>query len=279
MSSAGLPGRSGVGAPLPNPTGQSPRAAVPISSVRAAASRKNGAKSRGPNTPEGKSRAAQNALKHGMRAVKHVVLPDEDAAEFAALEAALIEELAPVGALQAMLARRIAVAAWRLERADRIETDLFAERWLADGGPGIALIRDGNGTRSFETLLRYRGAAMAEFMRALRTLKALQAEQAVATGPALAAHPQEAQPMTPAVRPPLVHRAQPDEPERGAEPRLEYVTPEPPARGRTLHEAAAPWLPNEPRPGRDRQQAPVSCSPQQAAPRPRTNEPDSLRTS
>jgi hypothetical protein len=27
----------------------------------------------------------------------------------------------------------------------------------------------GNGTRSFETLLRYRGAAMAEFWRALRT--------------------------------------------------------------------------------------------------------------
>jgi hypothetical protein len=43
---------------------------------------------------------------------------------------------------------------------------------------GVALIRDGNGTRSFETLMRYRSAAMAEFMRALRTLKALQAEQA-----------------------------------------------------------------------------------------------------
>ena len=40
----------------------------------------------------------------------------------------------------------------------------------------LALIRDGNGTRSFETLMRYRGAAMAEFWRALRTLKALQAE-------------------------------------------------------------------------------------------------------
>jgi hypothetical protein len=38
------------------------------------------------------------------------------------------------------------------------------------------MIRDGNGTRSFETLLRYRGAAMAEFWRALKTLKALQAE-------------------------------------------------------------------------------------------------------
>jgi hypothetical protein len=115
-----------------------------------------------------------------MRAEKYVVLPEEDADEFAALEAALVAELAPVGTLQTVLARRVAVAAWRLARADRIETELFEERRFADGGLGLALIREGNGTRSFETLLRYRGAAMAEFWRALRTLKALQAEQAVA---------------------------------------------------------------------------------------------------
>ena len=156
--------------------GAAPRAAVPVSGARAEASRKNGAKSRGPRTPEGKARSAQNALKHGMRAQKFLVLPDEDAAEFEALEAALVEELAPVGALQAVLARRVAVAAWRLARADRIETELFEERRRARR-PGPALIRDGNGAL-VRDLLRYRGAAMAEFWRALRTLKALQAEQA-----------------------------------------------------------------------------------------------------
>ena len=157
------------------------RAAVPVSNARAEASRQNGAKSRGPKTPEGRARSAQNALKHGMRAQKHLVLPDEDAAEFAGLEAALIEELAPVGALQTVLARRVAVAAWRLARADRLEAELFEERRTASGGLGLALIRDGNGARSFDTLLRYRGAAIAEFWRALRTLKALQAEQALET--------------------------------------------------------------------------------------------------
>ena len=75
-----------------------------------------------------------------------------------------------------VLARRVAVAAWRLARADRMEVELFEERRWEDAGVGMALIRDGNGTRSFETLLRYRGAAMAEFWRALKTLKALQAE-------------------------------------------------------------------------------------------------------
>ena len=236
--------------------GAAPRAAVPVSNARAEASRKNGAKSRGPKTPEGKARSAHNALKHGMRAQKYVVLPEEDADEFAGLEAALFTELAPVGALQAVLARRVAVAAWRLARADRIEADLFEERNIPGGSPGLAMIRDGNGTRSFETLLRYRGAAMAEFWRALRTLKALQAERAVATDPALEAHPLEVQPKPPAARRPLAHRRQPDEPERGAWRPPEYLPSAPPASVRALHEPAAPWMPNEPETGPARVAAP-----------------------
>jgi hypothetical protein len=100
--------------------GAVPRAAVPVSNARAEASRRNGSKSRGPKTLEGKARSAQNALKHGLRAAKYVVLAEEDAGEFAGLEAAMIAELAPVGALQTVLARRVAVAAWRLARADRL---------------------------------------------------------------------------------------------------------------------------------------------------------------
>ena len=148
------------------------------SNPRAAASRRNGAKSRGPKTPEGKARSAQNALKHGPRAQKFVVVGDEKVAEFAALEAALADELAPDGALQGLLAGRIARAAWRLERAERIEAELFARHADRDRDLGLALIRDGNGTRAFDTLLRYRGTALAELWRALRLLKALQAEAA-----------------------------------------------------------------------------------------------------
>jgi hypothetical protein len=146
--------------------GAAPRAAVPVSNARAAASRKNGAKSRGPKSPEGKARSARNALKHGLRAEKYLVLLHEDGGEFARLEAALVAELAPEGALQSVLARRVARAAWRLIRADRLEAEVFAERSYGAASPGLALIRDGNGTRSIETLLRYRGAARAELTRA-----------------------------------------------------------------------------------------------------------------
>ena len=81
-----------------------------LSSARAEASRRNGAKSRGPKTPEGKARSAKNALKHGLRAQKHVVLPAEDGAAFEALEAALMDNLAPERALH--LAPRSA-GVWR----------------------------------------------------------------------------------------------------------------------------------------------------------------------
>jgi hypothetical protein len=91
-----------------------------LAAARAAASRRNGAKSRGPKTPEGKERSAQNALKHGLRARKCALVDGESAQEFEALEAALLSELAPEGALQSALAARIARATWRLERAERL---------------------------------------------------------------------------------------------------------------------------------------------------------------
>jgi hypothetical protein len=154
-----------------------------LSPARAAASRRNGARSHGPKTSEGKERSSQNALKHGFRAQKFLVVGDESPREFDAFEAALLDELAPKGALQSLLARRIARAAWRLERAERIEAHLFARRLDGERDLGLAVIRDGNGTRSLDTLLRYRGSAQAELWRALRLLKALQAEAAAAEQP------------------------------------------------------------------------------------------------
>ena len=95
-----------------------------LSPARAEASRKNGARSRGPVTPEGKARSSRNALKHGLRAEKFVVVDGESAEAFAAFEAALVDDLAPEGALQAVLAGRIVARrlAARARRADRGRT-------------------------------------------------------------------------------------------------------------------------------------------------------------
>jgi hypothetical protein len=113
--------------------------------------------------------------------------------------------------------------------------------------PGLALIRDGNATRSFETLMRYRSAAMAELMRALKTLKALQAERA--TG-AEVLEMLSRQPRVPAR---VAFTPAPNAPERRA--LNEYVIPDRAGPGRALHEPAASWTPNEPETEQSKHQA------------------------
>jgi hypothetical protein len=154
-------------------------------SARALASRRNGARSRGPKTAAGKARVAKNALKHGLSARRLVLLDDEDPAAFAALAAAAQSELAPAGEFQADLVARITTAAWRVRRADRLEAALL-RRYLSatdstDQGErqdalGLGLVRDGNGPRALETLVRYRGSVLAELFRGLGALKVLQAQ-------------------------------------------------------------------------------------------------------
>ena len=166
------------------------------SSARALASRRNGARSRGPRTTAGKARVAKSALKHGRSARRIVLLEDEDPAAFAALAAAARTELAPAGEFLDELVTRIASAAWRARRADRLEAALlgrFAAAAQQTGtrgrqdALGLGLIRDGNGPRALETLVRYRGSMLAELLRALGALKALQADgqDAAATQAAL----------------------------------------------------------------------------------------------
>jgi hypothetical protein len=155
------------------------------SSARALASRRNGARSRGPKTAAGKARVARNALKHGLSARRLVLLEDENPAAFAALAGTAQTALAPADEFQAELVARIASAAWRARRADRLEAALLGQH-LAEARPiykherqealGLGLIRDGYGPRALETLVRYRGSVLAELFRGLGALKALQAQ-------------------------------------------------------------------------------------------------------
>src|SRR4051812_17428000 len=89
------------------------------------ASRRNGARFNGPVTPEGKERASRNALKHGLTALHHLVLEDEVPDALEALIATVAEETGATSEIEARLARRLAIALWKGERAERIETALF----------------------------------------------------------------------------------------------------------------------------------------------------------
>ena len=97
----------------------------PRSPAQIEASRRNGARSRGPVTPEGKAKASRNALKHGLAALHHFVLEDETPSELEELTARLLAECAPESEIEARLVRRMAIAFWKGERAERIEVALF----------------------------------------------------------------------------------------------------------------------------------------------------------
>ena len=91
------------------------------------ASRHNGAKSKGPITPEGKAVSKFNGLKHGLRA-EHVILPGEDPLAFEAERQAWIDDWRPASHTRAILVERAAIASWRLRRSVKAEAAFLAER-------------------------------------------------------------------------------------------------------------------------------------------------------
>jgi hypothetical protein len=97
----------------------------PRTPAQIAASRRNGSRSKGPVTEEGKAKASRNALKHGLTALHHLVLEDEVPDALEALIATVTEEAGAASEIEARLARRLALALWKGERAERIETALF----------------------------------------------------------------------------------------------------------------------------------------------------------
>jgi hypothetical protein len=89
------------------------------------ANRQNALKSTGPRTPEGKAAVRHNALRHGLLS-KEMILHGEDEEALRELDENLRAELQPVGELENLLVDRIVTAYWRLRRAGRVETGIFA---------------------------------------------------------------------------------------------------------------------------------------------------------
>jgi len=91
------------------------------------ANRRNGAKSRGPVTDEGKTLAKLNAVIHGLRA-QQVLLRTEDLSEFETFQEGMRTDLEPVGSLENFLFSQIVGYAWRLRRCQGIEGSVLAQR-------------------------------------------------------------------------------------------------------------------------------------------------------
>jgi hypothetical protein len=155
-----------------------------------------GHRATGPRTPGGKARSAQNARTHGLLS-QAVVLPDEDGQVFDVFRQTLVDQLAPVGELETVLADRIVACTWRLRRVLVFEAGVFeverpseTERLLArslgEAEPtsptvtlGIAFIRAAkNSADPLTKLSRYETTLERSFYRGLHELQRLQAVRA-----------------------------------------------------------------------------------------------------
>jgi len=89
------------------------------------ANRENSKLSTGPRTPEGKAASSPNAKTHGLGAADPV-LPHEDRNQFNSLLEQYKSDFEPVTAHEEFLVSQMAGARWKLDRAERIETAMFA---------------------------------------------------------------------------------------------------------------------------------------------------------
>ncbi|MHC4556587.1 MAG: hypothetical protein ACYTFW_02815 [Planctomycetota bacterium] len=165
------------------------------------ANRQNAQKSTGPRTAEGKAAVSQNAVKHGLFA-SEAVIKGENQADFYLYHEEMLGELAPVGAMESMLAERFVSLSWRLRRLERMQNqaiDVLIERVISspltklprifpsnlgqlpgdqsasdsDLALGRAVIKDCSGSRALDRLLMYERRIENSMFKTMRELEKL----------------------------------------------------------------------------------------------------------
>jgi hypothetical protein len=173
------------------------------------AARANCAKSTGPITPAGKSKAAQNARKHGLSAA-HVVLPDESQTDYKFLLNGYIERFQPQNTVEFELVTTMAVARWRFRRLVNIEPgvlnhdivtrqremDTYRTGMTSDDRLAWVFRRLTDNSQSISMVVRYEGTLTRTHDRAFRQLDALRSPKKSPTTKQSQAFPPDA-PATP----------------------------------------------------------------------------------
>jgi len=145
--------------------------------------RANGARSKGPVTPEGKRASSRNARKHGLLA-STIVIDDESKAGFDRLLASFTGELQPTTPAEVELVETITIARWRQMRVWALQTaaiDLemagIPDQGHRSGAMPDAAIRAtlamrslSDNSRYLEVLHRYEMSCERQFLKALSTI-------------------------------------------------------------------------------------------------------------
>ncbi len=178
-----------------------------MSSLKSAASRANGAKSKGPVTPEGKARSSRNSSSHGIF-TSPVVLRNENNAEFLKLEDAFMDEWDPQGPTEEAMVEQMIVCRWRLNRIWATEAagiDMQMDEDAAELAQtygefdeacrtAAALKHLADNSKFLDLMQRYDRSLSRQFDRALARLRELQRDRAPQPEPG--AEPEPHQPDT-----------------------------------------------------------------------------------
>jgi hypothetical protein len=150
-----------------------------------AASRANGARSKGPITAQGKRNSSRNSIRHGLLA-ETVVLEEEDTGRFFDLLNDLLGEHQPATPTETMLVETICVASWRRSRIWGMQKENFdhdiASCHVETDSPALcatlALRSSPESIRSHELLLRYEVAFDRQISRSVLRLQQTQEKRA-----------------------------------------------------------------------------------------------------
>jgi hypothetical protein len=151
--------------------------------TKAESARINGAKSRGPKTPQGRAISSMNAFRHGLSA-KTLILQTEDPVKFAEMLNDYFDYLEPTNPIEVDLIADKVAARWRLRRIWRFETamlDLEKDAQSPDferrfgkydedmrGGAAFSALADKS--KGLSTALRYDIHLSRTFRRSLQEL-------------------------------------------------------------------------------------------------------------
>ncbi len=155
----------------------------PFSEARAAASRANGAKSRGPLTDQGKSHSSKNSLRHGLRALDPFAAQESDKT-WIALHARFVRELRPRTEHERDLVKIAASAHWRRLSLWSLEKSILNGELLrpnsptSEGNMPVALRAFHENTSSLEILGRMESRFSRTAMRAQNLLHELRRAKA-----------------------------------------------------------------------------------------------------
>ena len=135
-----------------------------------AANQANARHSTGPRTAEGKTASAANSTQHGFYSTQAVLLTDLEHSHFEVLRNCYVQVFQPADIVEVTLLDMLVLAAWNLERANQLETELA-------NSEGIDPILSETNAKTLDRIIAYRMRSERTFHKCHKELRALKAGQ------------------------------------------------------------------------------------------------------